>query len=171
MLKKILFLCLILLSFSLPSQARDYDQEIENLKREIISLQNEAPLGIRKFIPCSRIFHYGSYTPINKIELQGSGEFLIYMEPKNFFTKENDGQYETWLTEDMQVLDESGNVIFNKKDALNIHLISKSPLFDIFFQNSMNVEGLPPGKYKFKAILYDQLKNQSASAEIEFSVK
>lgn len=146
MLKKIFLLIFFNFLIIFPLQARDYDGEIAELKERIISLQNEALLGIRKFIPCSQILGYGVYVPLDKAEIRGSGELLIYVEPKNFFTKKNGEYYEIWLTEDMQVLDEQGNIIFNKPKALDAHFISKSITMDIFFHNSLNIEGLPPWK-------------------------
>ncbi|SDN99635.1 hypothetical protein SAMN04488516_11528 [Desulfonauticus submarinus] len=165
-----LFLVVSLFLGSSLSFAQDYDKEIKRLKQKIIELQNKAPFGIEKMLPCKKIFNFGMYVPTESTSLRKGDTLLIYIEPKNFFISSRDGMYETWITEDINILDEKGNVVFKKTNMVESHIVSKSPIFDIFFQNSLNLGGVPEGHYKFRAILYDKLKGTSTYKDVDFYV-
>lgn len=98
--------------------------------------------------------------------------FLVYYEPVNVFTNKRDGLYEIWYTQDMALLQANGDVIQKWKNIFNFHYTTKSPELDLFAQNSIDLGGnIPPGKYKFKAVLKDKLKNKSVTKIADFEIR
>ena len=146
--------------------------EVLKLKEKIIDLQNKGKLGIQNFTLCSKIMGYGSYVALNKPVVDRNGSLLVYYEPVNICTNVQDGIYEIWYTQDIALLKENNDVIMEQKDLLNFHYMTKKPVLDLFAQNSLDIKGqLPAGKYKFKAVLKDQLRGKSITKIIDFELK
>jgi hypothetical protein len=96
---------------------------------------------------------------------------LAYFEPSNVYTRINNEIYEIWYTEDMILLDSDGKKIGEWNDILNFHYTTKKPVMDLFAQNTIDLKGIPPGKYTFKAVLKDQLSKKFASESIDFEIR
>jgi hypothetical protein len=145
--------------------------DILKLKEKIIELQNKGELGFRNFAICSNIIGFGSYVPVAAPAFKAGDQILFYYEPLNVFTSRREGLYEIWYTQDMIVLDAKGNVLLNKADALDFHYTSKTPVLDLYATNSLDVGGLAPGKYQFKAVLKDRLRNKQIAKIVEFTIQ
>ncbi len=171
MRKTFLVVVLVFLIVFCPRvNADEISEQVLNLKEKIIELQNKGELGFRNFTVCSKIFTFGSYVPLKEPKTKQGGKLLVYFEPENLFTNKLDGRYDIWLTQDMIVLTEGGEVLLDKKDALTHRYNTASPILDLFCQNTVTLGNLPPGKYVFKAVLHDKLKDVSASKSITFEV-
>lgn len=145
--------------------------EILKLKEKIIEIQNKGELGFRYFTLCSNIISFASYVPLLEPVVEKNGTLLIYYEPVNIFTNKKNGLYEIWYTQDMALFTDKDKLIIQKEDALNFHYTTRSPVMDLYATNSINLTGLAPGKYKFKATLKDKLKGKKAEKMVEFEVK
>jgi len=52
------------------------------------------------------------------------------------------------------------------------HYTTKKPVMDLFAQNSIDLKGkLETGKYKFRAVLKDNLSEKTAAKTIEFEIR
>ena len=164
--------CLGFVALILFSHAFGQVDEILNLKEKIIAIQNKGELGFRNFNFCSNIIGFASYVPLPKSVIDKNSSLLVYYEPVNVFTNKKDGLYEIWYTQDMALLKENGEVLSEWKDILQFHYTTKSPVMDLFAQNSIDLEGkIPAGKYKFKAVLKDKLSGKSATKISDFEVR
>lgn len=161
----VLFASLAVLSVS----AQDQDA-VPKLKNQIIDLQNRGALGFREFTLCSNILGYGSYVPLNKPQVPQGTALQIYYEPVNVFTNRNKGQYEVWYTQDIVLLTEKGQVLYEQAELLNFRYSSRSPVFDLYATNSLDLGSLGPGKYVYKAVLRDKLKGVTAEYTLPFAV-
>ena len=171
MQKRVIFILLMsFLYFTVMVSADSIDDQILNLRKQIIELQNKGKLGFRDFTLCSNILSFASYVPLKEPKVKQGGELLIYYEPKNFYTNFKNNLYEVWLTQDMIVTTMDNKVLLTKKNALNYHFYSAKPVLDIYFTNSVTIGNTPPGKYIFKAVLYDKLRNTSVTKSIVFEV-
>ena len=159
-----------LIIFCTRVNADEISEQVLKLKEKIIELQNKGELGFRNFTVCSKIFTFGSYIPLKEPKIKYGGKLLVYFEPANIFTNKLDGRYDIWVTQDMIVLAETGEVLLEKEDALTHRYNTASPVLDLFCQNTVTLGTLPPGKYVFKAVLHDKLKDASASKSITFEV-
>jgi len=150
------------------SENRD---DILQLKLKIIELQNQGKLGLQDFVLCSEIVSFASYTPLEENIIPQNGRLLAYFEPVNVYTRINNNTYEIWYTEDMILLDSSGKTIGEWNDILKFHYTTKKPVMDLFAQNTIDLTGLPLGRYTFKAVLKDQLSNKFVTESIDFEIK
>jgi hypothetical protein len=148
------------------------DAEILKLKDKIIEIQNTSELGFRHFSFCSNIIGFGSYVPLAQPVLDRNGELLVYYEPVNVFTSKKEDLYEIWYTQDMALLDDQGEILEEWPNILDFHYTTKTPLMDLYARNNVTLEGqVPPGKYKFKAVLKDNLSGKIAIKIVDFEIR
>lgn len=146
------------------------ETDVSFLKEKIINLQNTYPLGIGNLVACSQVTDYGSYEPLSDNKVKAGDVIFFYYEPQNPSTRKAEGTYEIWLTQDMVVISEQQQEIFKKENAVEIHYRTSSPRLDVYGVNQLTLAEIPPGRYIFKAILYDKIKGESASATWAFEV-
>jgi len=164
--------CFLILAAFIAAFSSAQVDEILKLKEKIIDIQNKGDLGFRNFALCSNIAGFASYVPLAGNVLDKQGSLLVYYEPVNVFTNKKEGLYEIWYMQDMALLKDSGEVLQEWNDILNFHYTTKSPVMDLFAQNSIDLKGsLPAGKYKFKAVLKDKLKGLSAAKIVDFEIR
>jgi len=169
MKKFLLWTFVVLLAFS---GATGQENEILKLKEQIIELQNDGDLGFQNFILCSSIFTFASYVPLSEPIIGKTGTLLLYYEPHNIFTKKEDGIYEIWYSQDMILLNQDETIIQEWPDILEFHHRTYKPVMDVFAQNSLDFDGsIPPGKYKFKAVLNDKIRGASVTKIIDFEIR
>lgn len=150
----------------------EIDIKVREIKELIIQIQNERPIGFRNFTICSAIHGFGAYVPLPNSIIKAKGTLLVYYEPTNIFTKQLDGKFEIWYTQDMTLLSEKGVVIQEWPNILDFHYSARSLVLDLFAQNTLSLEGkVPRGKYKFKVVLKDMLKGESAIKIVDFEVR
>lgn len=166
-IKYVLFLCLCLAAISSSLYAQE---TVEQLKEKIIQLQNRSALGIKNFNYCSAIESYGSYTPIPGNQVKAGSKMQFYFEPANLSTNTLNKVYQVSFNQDIVVLDEKNSPIINKTDALKFNYQTKSPVMDFYITNSLNTAGMPPGKYTYKAVLHDKIKNQDTNHNFPFEI-
>ena len=160
-------LIILLLSPILSGQ----EETVLGLKEKIITLQNQGVLGFANFTLCSQVNTFASYVPLPEPVLPKDGTFLLYYEPLNIYTKKQDGKYEIWYKQDMILMNEEGETIAEWTDILEFYLEANKPVLDLFAQNTIDLEGLQAGKYRFKAVLKDQLKGETAVQIINFEIR
>mgnify|MGYP001067195629 CR=1 FL=1 len=169
-MKKIL--CLALITFLFLPVVFGQEEEILKLKEKIIALQNRGELGFRNFTFCSNILGFASYVPLPQPVIDKKGQLLVYYEPLNVYTSKREGLYEMWYTQDMALLKADGETLSEWKDILDFHYTTKSPVMDLFAQNSITLDGkVSPGKYKFKAVLKDKLSGKLATKIVDFEIR
>jgi len=168
MLRLVLAATLALLAT--PVLAQDAADKVMALKRDIVQLQNESQLGIANFTLCSKILSYGSYVPRPNAKLKQGESVLFYFEPTNWFTNELDDRFSFYITQDIIIEDDQGATLFSKEKALSFQMNTAKPILDLYVQNDFSLNDAPPGKYIYKAVLHDELKNQSSTATMEFEV-
>jgi len=160
---------LIILAVSFASAQ---ESEILKLKEKIIEIQNKGELGFRNFSFCSTIIGFGSYVPLPGPVLDKNGQLLVYYEPVNVFTSKKEGLYEIWYTQDMVLLDAQGEALQEWPNALDFHYTTRTPVMDLFAQNSLDLGGqIPAGKYKFRAVLKDKLSGRTAVRTMDFEIR
>ena len=142
---------------------------ILELKEDIIRIQNQGELGVRNLYLCSSVVTLGAYVPLEEAKIELEKEYYIYYEPANVFTKISEGRYEFWFTQDMMLLDDTGEVLLERLGALSMHFNTASPLLDVYVVNDLFLTGTP-GKYTYKIVLHDKFKNESVVETIDFEL-
>ena len=146
------------------------EDPILKLKEEIIDLQNQGDLGFREFTLCSNVIGYGQYVAYPENKVKAGSEVYFYYEPVNVFTNRRGGMYQIWFTQDMIVLTVEGEELLNLEEALNFNYQTTSPVLDIFAKNTLTLGNLPPGMYRFRAVIHDKLRNTEAGHSYDFEV-
>ncbi|MFP4497372.1 MAG: hypothetical protein ACLFQV_04105, partial [Vulcanimicrobiota bacterium] len=144
--------------------------EVVELKNRIIQLQNEGKLDMSEIVPCSRIDMYGAYDRLKDAEIEQNKTIFFYFEPINYFTRRENGKYSYHLVQDMEVTDSNGKVLLEKKGITSFAHTTVSPLFGIYFENSITIKGLEKGGYFVKITLHDELKSQNVTKKSKFTV-
>jgi hypothetical protein len=164
--------CLAFIVVLMASLGSAQESEILTLKEKIIEIQNTSELGFRHFSFCSNIIGFGSYVPLSQPFLDKNGELLVYYEPVNVFTSKKEGLYEIWYTQDMALLNGKGEVLQEWPSILNFHYTTRTPVMDLYAQNTLTLGGqVPPGSYKFRAVLKDKLSGKRAVKVVDFEVR
>ncbi|HUX12646.1 MAG TPA: hypothetical protein VMW87_06435 [Spirochaetia bacterium] len=140
------------------------------LKEKIIDIQNAGTLGFRNFSLCSEVSTYGQYVRYPDNKVKAGGKIYFYYEPDNIYTDRSDGIYHIFFTQDMIVEDSDGNSLLNAPTALNFKYDGKTPVLDVYGLNTLTLGDIPPGKYRFVAILHDQLRNAEVRKIYPFEV-
>jgi hypothetical protein len=168
-MKRLLVITIIMLLL-VPGSVVLSQDSIAELKEKIIDLQNQGRLGFRNFALCTNIIGYGQYVEAPSDQVKAGTEIYFYYEPENLFTNRRGGSYHMWFTQDMIVLTETGEELYNGAELLNFNYQTTSPVLDVFAKNSLDLGTLPPGKYVFKAVMHDKLKNVDAEFSYTFKV-
>ena len=161
--------CVLILSLAFLGTVLAADPILE-LKEKIIDLQNQGELGFRNFTLCSNIIGYGQYVAYPDNKVKAGTEIYFYYEPVNVFTNRRGGIYQMWFTQDMIVLTADGEELYSGLEALNFNYQTTSPVLDVYARNTLTLGTLPPGKYKFQAVIHDKLKQTEAGLTYEFEV-
>lgn len=165
-----LFHSLLIALVATTSITSAHAETVTELKERIIDIQNEGELGYHNFVLCSKIIGFGQYVPLAKDQVKVGSELLAYYEPKNLYTNRVKGTYQMWFTQDMILLDSEGEMLYEGLELLNFNYQTRSPVMDVYATNSLNLGDLPPGKYVFKIVMHDQLKDQNATLTHEFEI-
>ena len=140
------------------------------LKEKIIDLQNQGELGFRNFTLCNNILGYGQYVEAPTNQVKAGTEIYFYYEPVNLFTNRRVGTYHIWYTQDMIVLAADGTMIYNGEEMLNFNYQTTSPVLDVYATNSLDLGDLPAGRYQFKVVVHDKLRNKDAAISMDFEI-
>jgi len=157
----------VLLLVAAGASAQD---QILALKNQIIDLQNKGKLAFLEAALCSKVIGFGSYVPLEKPVVKKGGDLLVYYQPQNVFTNRVKGHYEIWYTQDVVLLSKAGEVLFEQKDFLEFHYSSRTPVFDLFATNTLNLGATPAGSFVYRAVLHDRLKDASTEYSMPFEI-
>ncbi len=146
------------------------DDKVLELKREIIEIQNAGELGFRNLALCAEVKSFGSYTPLVENKVSTGSKLLLYFEPANVTTKHEGGLYSVDFKQDLVLMNESGETLFDGKDLLQFKHLTRSPALDVYATNNLNLGELPPGKYTVRLNLADNLGAKTAQTELEFEI-
>ena len=146
------------------------EERILELKDDIIRIQNQGELGIKNLNLCRSVVALGAYVPLEEAKIEVGKEYYIYYEPANVFTKISEGRYEFWFTQDIILLDDTGEILMERLGALSMHFNTATPLLDIYVTNDLLLTAAPPGKYTYKIVLHDVFRDESVVETIDFEV-
>lgn len=145
--------------------------EIMELKMQIVDLQNKGQLAVSGFAFCKKIMNYASYVPLPEKTVEQGGTLYVYYEPAYWFTNQNQGRFEMWLTQDIRLSTKDGQELFVREKLLNLQYNTAKPVLDVYMTNEFTLGQLPPGEYVYEITLHDELSGQKASHSETFLIK
>jgi hypothetical protein len=139
------------------------------LKRRIVELQNRGDLGVGKMVLCSSVKGFGDYSPIDPSK--ALHKLVLYIQPSNYGTRVTSDRYVIDLTLDLAVYDDNGKLIRERAGILKMKRVSRAPVLDLFFSPRINLKGALGRTLVIKTKLKDNIKNATASRTYRINVR
>ena len=95
----------------------------------------------------------------------------IYMRLVDFAQPLVNGKYDTKLTEDVSILDESGKILSSKNNFVTINNTDTIKRDSYSIKNAFTTIALKPGSYVYRVIIKDLNSGQTTTREERFSVE
>jgi len=143
--------------------------EVLELKKKILDLQNKAKLGFRKVVLCSKVEGFGAYSPLPKGQLPP--QLVLYFEPANVSTLVSDDRYVIDCTVDIAILDAAGRPATGSIKSLKLHKVTRSPVLDLYFKLPINFRMPPEKVFSLRVVLNDNIKNQKTGINFRIDPK
>ena len=147
----------------------DKENALTLLAEAMMMIKSGEELSIQKLVLCSEIGGYRDYAKREANTIKSSEPLLLYIEPAGYQIKKEGDEYNIWVSEDASIMNEKGEVIFQKNDWVEYKRGFMSPVIPFFLTN--RVTDIPPGKYTFKFTLKDHYKNSFLSDSFVFIVE
>lgn len=145
------------------------DAVIELLSNAIMLIQNEKEFRIKEIVLCSDVQDFQSYTKKDGNTIQSNEPLLLYIEPEGFLVRKEDKKYNIWVSEDVSVVNEDGEEVFEKKDWVVYKKGFDRPMIPFYITN--RITDIPPGKYVYTFTLKDHYKKTFITEDFEFHVQ
>jgi hypothetical protein len=153
-------------------KAGNHEAAIDALEQALESVRVEAPLVVKPFLVVARpAKFYGDYTPRANAVFTGSEEQQYYLEPKNLISRMASGSYEPAFEVDLQVLTADGNPVASQPRFGSFRLPAKSPVYDIYMNLKVTLEGAPAGNYNVRFIVRDLNSKKTATVTQRITIK
>ncbi|MFH1117369.1 MAG: hypothetical protein V1792_25905, partial [Pseudomonadota bacterium] len=143
--------------------------EVLDLKKKILELQNKQKLRFGRVALCSKVEGYGVYSPLPAGKLLP--QMILYLEPANVSTLITDGRYVIDCTVDIGILDSAGNPAKGSLKSLKFHRTARSPILDLYFRLPINFTKPPPNAFSISITLHDNIKNQRTGINVRIDPK
>jgi len=147
----------------------DKEKALTLLAEAMMMIKSGEELRIQQLVLCSEIEGYRDYAEREANTIQSNEPLLLYIEPAGYQIRKEGDEYNIWVSEDASIMNEKGEVIFQKNDWVEYKRGFMSPVIPFFLTN--RVTDIPPGKYIFKFTLKDHYKNSFLSDSFVFIVE
>jgi hypothetical protein len=130
-----------------------------------------SPLVFRKVLFVEDSDGFGIYRPRESDIFKPGEPLVIYAEPIGFgYGKHSIGGNEIGLTSDFILTDTDGKELYSKDDFLAVTLPVRYHNREFQMQLTVNLTGLPAGKYIAKFHVRDQHSDKSGDFELPFEL-
>lgn len=141
---------------------------IELLSEAIMELTNEMDFQVKEIIICSEVRGYRDYS-VRTGNLKAGDVLLLYIEPEGYYVVKENGSYKIHVSEDVSIVDENGEPIFEKKDWVVYERSFPTPIIPFYITN--RISDIPEGKYEYTLTLKDHHKKAFTTETFEFVVE
>jgi hypothetical protein len=141
----------------------------DRLAEAIMFIRNNAPLKIAKLFLCSEVRDYDDYDAKQGFVLKSGEPLLLYIEPEGYGVRKEGGEYLIWISQDVEIKDGKGDVIFQRNNWVEYKKAFPTPVFPFYMTN--RVRDIPAGLYTYTYTLKDHLKNTFLTESFEFTVR
>ena len=153
-------------------KAGNHEAAVEALEQALESVRVEAPLVVKPFLVVARpAKYYGDYAPRSNAVFTGSEEQRYYLEPKNLISRTGAGSYEPAFEVDLEILTADGKPVGSKPRFGSFRLPAKSPVYDIYMNLTVTLDGAPAGNYNVRFIVRDLNSKKTATVTQKITIK
>lgn len=144
-------------------------ESIRLLAKGIMLIRQQMPLNVLKLCLCDEVRDYNDYDAKAGFALKAGEPLLLYIEPEGFGVSEQGREYSIWLTQDVEIKDGAGEVIFQQNNWVDYKKSFPTPVIPFYITN--RIRDIPAGKYTYTFTLKDHLKNAFLTKSFEFLVR
>ncbi len=144
------------------------EKVIRLLSEAIMELTNAMEFQIKEIIICDEVRDYRDYSEKTG-NLKEGDTLLLYIEPEGYYVVKENGSYKIHVSEDVSIVDEEGESVFEKKDWIVYEKSFPSPIIPFYITN--RISDIPAGKYTYTLTLMDHYKKTFTTETFEFVVE
>lgn len=135
------------------------------------AIWEKSPLVFRKVLFVEDADGFGVYRPRASSVFKVGEPLIVYVEPVGFgYGKHPLGGNEINLVSDFVLAGENGGALLSRDDFLNVTLASLYRNREFQMKLTVNLTGLPPGKYVAKFHVRDANSSKSGDFELPFEM-
>lgn len=168
MKSRLIYILLMLSIFNLILPAQN--SQIIAQKKKILEIHRKIPLKINSLVLCYKINSFGNYERVYNNEIPQDEEIFIYYEIEGIHTYDFGKSLRYSLAHTVEIYTYNHSLVKSFKNCLNIDKIVDGLPIDFYISQKINFINLAIGSYFLKVILFDRLKEKSATAEIQFKI-
>jgi len=147
----------------------DNNQAVVLLAEAMMMIKSSEELSIDQLFLCNEINGYRDFVKREGNTLRSGEPFLLYIEPAGYQIRKQGSEYKIWVSEDASIVNEKGDVVFQKNNWVEYNRGFVSPVIPFYITN--RVTDIPPGKYTFKFTIKDNYKKTFLEHSYEFVVE
>ena len=147
----------------------DTREAVALLAEAMMMIKSGQELSIDQLFLCKEINGYRDYVKREGNTIESSEPFLLYIEPAGYQIKKEGNEYKIWVSEDASIVNEKGDVIFQRNNWVEYQKGFVSPVIPFYITN--RVTDIPPGKYTFKFTIKDNYGKTFLEQSYEFMVE
>jgi hypothetical protein len=150
----------------------DFAKALDNLRDALQGIWNLAPLSVRNatFVDAPPEGP-GQYEPRDGIVFESIDPILLYFEPVGYTVVKQGEKYKYALSSDFAVVDDNGKEIGRQKDVGRSEATSRMFNMELMMLLTINLKGLPSGKYKLVVTLKDLNSDKTTTFEMPFGIR
>lgn len=144
---------------------------VEALDKAMEEIWNQSPLVFRKVLFVEDLSGFGLYRERQSEVFKPGEPLVVYAEPIGFaYGRNNAGGTEISLIADFVLTDLDNKELFVKDDFLNVTLPVRYHNREFQIKMTVNLSGLPVGKYVAKFHMRDKYSDKSGDFEMPFEI-
>ncbi|MFW6140032.1 MAG: hypothetical protein ACOC5S_01580 [Acidobacteriota bacterium] len=147
----------------------DTREAVSLLAEAMMMIKSREELSIDQLFLCKEIHGYRDFVKREGNALKSGEPFLLYIEPIGYQIKKEGSEYQIWVSEDASIVNEEGDVIFQRNNWVEYRKGFVSPVIPFYITN--RVTDIPPGKYTFKFTIKDNYGKTFLEHSYEFVVE
>jgi len=150
----------------------DYLKAVDHLQEALQVVWNKAPLAVRNVtFVAEQPEGYGQYQPRGEDVFEAVDPILLYCEPVGYTVVGGGNSYKFGLSADFVIQDESGQVLGGQEKFGQWQIVSRSFVTEFMMFFTLNLKGLPQGKYKLVVTLHDLNSDKNIAFDKPFAIR
>ena len=150
----------------------DYLEAVDQLQAALQAVWNKAPLAVRNVtFVAEQPEGYGQYQPRGEDVFEAVDPILLYCEPVGYTVVGGGDSYKFGLSADLVIQDESGQVLGGQKKFGQWQIVGRSFVTEFMMFFTLNLKGLPQGKYKLMVTLHDLNSDKTVTFDKPFAIR
>lgn len=150
----------------------DYAKALDLLRDALQGVWNQAPLTVRNaYFVESAPEGPGQYKPREGEVFESIDPILLYFEPVGYTVVKQGEEYKYALSSDFAVLDDQGKELGRQENVGRSEATSRMFNMELMMLLTINLKGLPQGKYRLVVTLKDLNSDKTTTFEKPFGIR